>query len=163
LRRNAFYLFVTIVFLIIGIILGGLAEYVAEVSVNSKDMLQSLIQAEATVLGFFGIVVSYFLVSYDTRLDRLEQQRFDCELANKPQAVDSYCKKMISLKEIKQSATRTLGGIGILFILSLLLSILALGAIDTNSTFSTGFAYFGLGAFFTGIVGLVLSFFVSTE
>jgi hypothetical protein len=45
--------------------------------------------------------------------------------------------------------------------LSLLLSILALGFVDTNSTFSTYLAYFGLGTFFVGIIGLVLSFFVT--
>jgi tetrahydromethanopterin S-methyltransferase subunit D len=82
-----------IVCTIIGLVLGGLASFIAQISVNSKNMLQSLIQAEATVLGFFGLIVTYVLVSYDTRLDRFEQERFDCELENKPKQLSPAARK----------------------------------------------------------------------
>jgi hypothetical protein len=53
--------------------------YLTDAMLTSKEMLQSITQAEATVLSLFGIIVAYLLTSYDTRLDRLEQQRYDSE------------------------------------------------------------------------------------
>jgi hypothetical protein len=121
-------------------------------------MLSSVIQAEATIFGFFGIAASYILVSFDTRIDRLEQQRFDCELANKDQAADSYRKKIASIKEAKKDLTKSLGLVGLILILSLLFSVLALGAVDTNSAFSETISYCGLSLLFVGVVVVVIVF-----
>lgn len=45
--------------------------------VFSNVTLNALIQAEVTIIGFFGIVFIYALASYDNRRDKIEAVHFD--------------------------------------------------------------------------------------
>jgi len=143
---------------IFGIFIGLAVVYLGDISVTSKDMLRSLIQADATLLGFLGIIVSYILVSYDTRLDRLEQQRFDCEMANNYKAAVSYQSKIAAIRKIKKDAGEALAFIVVFSIASLLFLIIALGTVDTNLALSIFSSEIGLTLFFVTIISLVLVF-----
>jgi hypothetical protein len=142
-------LFISFVFIV--------AVLLKDITVNSM-VLQSVIQAEATVLGFFGIVISYMLASYDSRLDRLEQQRFDSEIENNLSKLEKIDKKIEELKGLKHSSTNGLGIYSLTLILALLFSIVTLGVRDFNLPIVNILGVLGLGFFFTGILGIVLSF-----
>ena len=48
-----------------------------------SDVIKSLIQAEATILGFFGLVIVYVLKSLDDKEDRYVQMLFDLQMKGK--------------------------------------------------------------------------------
>lgn len=54
----------------------------------NKEALKSLIQAEATILGFFGIIVVYILKSLDDKQDRWDKTWFDLTEKGKDEEVD---------------------------------------------------------------------------
>ena len=47
---------------------------------TNVDALKALIEAEATTLGFFGLIAVYWLTSMDSRIDRLEQEEHEYEM-----------------------------------------------------------------------------------
>jgi hypothetical protein len=51
--------------------------------VLSTDSVKTLIEGEATILGFFGLIAVYLLTSYDSRIDKLEEKIQDLEDQNK--------------------------------------------------------------------------------
>lgn len=63
-NRNRYRIIIFIIALII--VVGAIS--LAGIAINSVVVLQSLIQAEATLLGFLGIIITYMLASYDARL-----------------------------------------------------------------------------------------------
>jgi len=67
----------SIVFAFTSIYFIGIIFLFGAVAVISEEMLKALIEAEATILGFFGLITVYALTSLDTRIDRIEQQFFD--------------------------------------------------------------------------------------
>lgn len=76
-------------FLILSVILGFfltflliIAFHFGTLSVFSDVTLTALIQAEATIIGFFGIVFIYGLTSYDNRRDRIEATKLDYTALN---------------------------------------------------------------------------------
>jgi protein-S-isoprenylcysteine O-methyltransferase Ste14 len=146
-----------VVLLAISVVFIG-AVLLKDITVNSIVVLQSMIQAEATVLGFFGIVISYMLASYDSRLDRLEQQRFDSEIENNSLKLTMIDSKISGLKALKKSSTNGLGIYSLILILALLFSIVTLGVRDFNLSIANILGVFGLGFFFMGILGIVFSF-----
>jgi hypothetical protein len=162
-KRNRYRITIFIIALII--VVGAIN--IADIAISSKDVLQSLIQAEATILGFFGIIVTYLLASYDTRLDRLEQQRFDVRKSpddlKKMEMLDfSYVDligtKIENIKQRKRDIAETMGIYTFFLILSLLLSIITLGMIDSNSAYLNFLSVLGLAFFFFGIVGILIGF-----
>ena len=65
------------IFMVISIFFG-----VATVLAKS-DVIKSLIQAEATILGFLGLVIVYVLKSFDDKEDRYMQMLFDLQMKGK--------------------------------------------------------------------------------
>jgi hypothetical protein len=63
---------------IIIIILSLFSSFYILVLANT-DALKAFIEAEATVLGFFGIIAVYMLTSIDSRIDRLESEKHEYE------------------------------------------------------------------------------------
>ena len=121
--------------LILGIIF--LYGLVATIEV---EMLKAMIQAEATILGFYGLIVVYALTSLDDRIDTLEEQIFEVEekyldLPDNPESIRNIGKTKIAkrnerLNKIKKTRGKTVFSalyVGILLIGSLLASILGLG------------------------------------
>jgi hypothetical protein len=75
--------------LILSVILGFLLTFLlifafhfGTLLVFSDVTLTALIQAEATIIGFFGIIFIYALTSYDNRRDRIEATKFDYTALN---------------------------------------------------------------------------------
>ncbi len=108
--------------------------FLAIAALKTPEMLQSVIQAEATILGFLGVIAAYTLSSYDTRIDRLNQQYFDLEhpLLDKLETSSETRMNLIRqrierTKEMKKSALLIIGVSSILLILSLLLLTTTLG------------------------------------
>jgi len=96
----------------------------------NKDSLKALIEAEATILGFFGLVVVYMLNSLDTRIDRLEQQRFDLTEKNKEEEASEKEKIRDNIRSLKKYVIKRAAIMGSLLALSLLISIWLLGIVD---------------------------------
>jgi uncharacterized membrane protein YesL len=48
--------------------------------VISETALQAVIEAQATIFGFFGLIIVYWLTSVDSRIDRLTQMKDECEM-----------------------------------------------------------------------------------
>lgn len=70
------------------------------ITVLSADALKTLIEAEATILGFFGLIVVYALTSYDNRIDKLEERIEDCRQNDK--LVEPALLKGITLSGVYQ-------------------------------------------------------------
>lgn len=143
------------------------------VATSSKEtMLKSLIEAQATIIGFYGIIVVYALTSLDNRSDKYENWLFEVTEKGKHKDVPGeyvYLKSIGIIKEAK-SKGEILGEallniekrkkgmviqssfIGIILVFSLLLSILALGV----SIFDVSFllCFYGTALFFVGIFGI---------
>jgi hypothetical protein len=99
--------------------------------VLSTDAVKSLIEGEATILGFFGLIAVYLLTSYDNRMDKLEEKILDSQ-------IDVNLENLRSLKEKikirKRRATNAILAALISLILSFFLSIVTLGILDVNPT-----------------------------
>ncbi len=151
---------------VIGLIIVVIAIALSGITLSSLNVLQSLIQAEATVLGFLGVVVTYLLTSYDTRLDRLEQQRFDTMKAHEDDKGSLWGKpyhgyidkKIESIRLKKEDMAKTLGTNSFFLVASLILSIVALGMMNSNSPLLNFIGTLGLGFFFMGIFGIIVVF-----
>jgi len=50
---------------------------------SKSDVMKSLIEAEATILGFFGLMIVYILKSLDDKEDRYVQMLFDLQMKGK--------------------------------------------------------------------------------
>jgi uncharacterized integral membrane protein len=159
---NRYY--TNIIAFIIALVVVISAIALTNIAISSVVVLQSLIQAEATILGFLGIIIVYMLASYDARLDRLEQQRFDTINMHKEESIlgepffAHIDRKITSLKQTKKDITQSLGTYSFLLVLSLLLSIATLGMINSNSVFLNFLSGLGLAFFLSGIVGIVIGF-----
>ena len=136
------------------------SNFLANISLTSTNMLQSAIQAEATILGFFAIIGAYFLTSCDTRIDRLEQQLFDLSISKKNLMLEPLTNKIEELKEIKKGSAGFIAIISSCVIISLLCSTIALGMKDANSPLAQGFSSFAFYLFFIGIGGIVFFFYM---
>lgn len=47
----------------------------------NKEILKLLVQVEAIIMGFFGLIFIYILNSFDSRQDRYEDQLFELEIS----------------------------------------------------------------------------------
>jgi len=142
------------------IFLGMIVYVFAILAVIDKEMMQALIGAETTILGFFILIVVYNLTSFDTRIDRLEQQIFDMQTGKTrwSQKFFEYLNKRLEHieKSKEDSAHFSLIG-GIILFISLLSSILGLGLSRIPSNQWAFFTYLiSLMLLFLGIVSVLL-------
>lgn len=94
------------------------------------DVLKILIEAEATILGFFGLIAVYALTSYDNRIDRVEER-----ILNKEEADDQLLSLFSLTRKIRERKTKfVLGALPSLasLVLSFFLSITVLGLVNIN-------------------------------
>lgn len=68
-----------IVSIILIVILSMTSVFFVFVVIN-QDALKAMIEAEATILGFFGLVIVYLLNSIDTRIERIAQTKDECKI-----------------------------------------------------------------------------------
>lgn len=168
-RNHLLFLIVLVILafsqpLILGIIF--LYGLVATIEV---EMLKAMIQAEATILGFYGLIVVYALTSLDNRTDTLEEQIFEVEekyldLPYAPESMRNIGKTRIAkrnerLNKLKKTRGKTVFSAlqnGILLIGSLLASILGLGFLGIpNQEWAFYMCSLSALLFFFGI-GLIL-------
>jgi hypothetical protein len=132
-----------------------IAEFFGVVSIFANEaILKSLIEGEITILGFLGLIVVYVLTSLDNKEDRYERMLFDLitqekdkvEVADLAVTSDdrSYTRHTTkdrgkSLNEVLSQIERQRGSIidnssviGIQLVISMLLSIWALGVSDVE-------------------------------
>ncbi len=114
---------------------------------TNVEALKAMIEAEATILGFFGLIAVYWLTSMDSRIDRLEQEKHEYEMKKleaetvsievaKPTTsnIDALTARLSSLTERigmiqkrKENMTQELSTIGVMLVISLVASIGLLG------------------------------------
>jgi hypothetical protein len=106
-----------------------IARFLGDVVITSSGMLESLVQAQATVLSLFGIIIAYLLNVNDSKLDRLEQETFEIE--NLPEEkrdkklYDFTVRRYETVREHKRRIAKGCLLIGSILVLSLLLSVIA--------------------------------------
>jgi hypothetical protein len=113
------------------------------ITVLSADALKTLIEAEATILGFFGLIVVYALTAYDNRIDKLEERIEDWQQNDKPVDLvllkgimfsDVYRDRQDKIKKRKQIVTSMmLVSLGSL-VISFFLFITAYGILTSSGT-----------------------------
>jgi len=128
--------------LVIGIIIVlQISQFFGAIAATKESMINALIQAEATILGFFGLIVIYALTSFDNRTDRLEEQLFKLtteeHLNVKKEMLEREILRLKSYLSIirtnkKDLVNNTLAN-GILLVSSLVLSILSLAQVQFGS------------------------------
>jgi len=142
----------TIGLFLTSLFLGMILYVFAILAVVDKEMMQALIGAEATILGFFILIVIYGLTSFDTRIDRLEQQIFDMQTGKTRyhrEFFEYLNKRLENIEKSKKDIVSfSLIG-GIILFASLLSSILGLGLSRISSN---------QWAFFTCLISLLLLF-----
>lgn len=131
--------------------------------VAKESILKPLVEAEATILGFFALVAVYALTSLDNRLDRLEQQFFDMkeQFGDLTKHQKEYVARRIG--EIKRKKRKMINHVlivGVYLVSSLLLSILALGLIQEQAIV---FCFFVMLLFLAGIFGIFLMLYRLSE
>src|SRR4030066_353041 len=98
-------------------------------SILSTDTLKTLIEAEATILGFLGLMSVYLLTSFDSRIDKLEEKILDS-------LIDVNLENLRSLKQKikvrKRKASEAILAALTSLILSFFLSITTLGILNVN-------------------------------
>lgn len=150
---------------ILAVVVTSIAWSLKDFVMTSNGMLASLTQAEATVLSLFGVIVAYLMTSFDSRLDRLEQQSFEVEKLPFEDNRDWELSKFLikSFEEVKERKNKTAQGVlwvGIALVLSFSLSVVAFGLKDLNGweNLKGEVSLFDILFFFLGIFGLFLLF-----
>ena len=170
-KRHPIATILLVVFIIGGPIFVGIGMLISFVIINNAETLKTLIEAEATVLGFFGFIAVYALGSLDNRIDRLEQEIGDMKLedlkkGNNKLENSTVCKSLCDRKLKIEEAKKRFGDIaiwaGLILITSLATSIVGMGfanlpdyipnKLDVAFTLAT----FSVLSFFGG-TGLILS------
>lgn len=157
--RNVF-LVICMMFVVVALWFASLF-YGAIVVLAKETMLQSLIQAEATVIGFSGIIAVYALTSFDSRIDRLEEQKFKLERSDSTNVVKKWNDRIKDINKHKRGTINSILYMMSFLFSSLLLSILALGIADSLWSFS--FCVLGIDLFFSSIFMLILMFYELRE
>jgi len=143
--------------------------------IANGDALKALIQADATILGFFGIIVTYILKSLDDKESRWEeiwlqlteegkQTQVDSEVAKltqylkkKPMSKGEMCMLMVeSIEKRRKTTIRFSKAIGTLLVISLLISIWLLSMIGL--ALETGIMWIFSLVSLTGGIAILLLF-----
>jgi hypothetical protein len=149
-----------VLFIIAAVILSVtfIAIYIVRETFISKEMLQSIIQAEITFLGFFALIATYLLTSYDTRIDRLKQQLFDSEEKKNADKIAEIKTEIENVEATKRDTAYASALVSLMIIISLLLSLLVFGMADLNSNNARWLSFAGLTFFFVSIFSLIFMF-----
>jgi hypothetical protein len=120
----------------------------------SVSTIQTLIEAEATILGFFGLMIVYLLTSYDNKIDKIEE-KLDLADSNK---VELLCNRLDKIRERKRKACNTILSALFSLIMSFFLSITAMGILNAYSepaacalvviTIASTFLFIGISSLF---------------
>ena len=121
-------------------------------TVSKENMLRSLIEAETTIIGFFGIIATYVLMSIDSKIDKLEDRRFELREGKEDDWTRRIENRIAVTEKHRGLAIRLSLTVGFYLVAALLLSILALGIPDALLSFFP--CYMSMGLFFTGILGI---------
>jgi len=157
MKENWLFFLVFVFVMVFVMVFGEISRFYSSVAMANPEMLKALVEAEATIIGFFGLIFIYALTSLDSRLDRLEEELFSLTTNKQleiPKELSQAETSKISLtissiqtskKKLVNDALRN----GLLLVVSLLLLTLALG------TGQTGLGQMacdlGVGFFFLGI------------
>jgi uncharacterized membrane protein YesL len=153
-------LFVTIPVLLVVAL--QVSQFFGSIAVTKESMLSTLIQAEATILGFFGLVAVYALTSFDNRADKLDERLFKLTTEEHPQIKKQMLELEISrlkenrdmIQKNKKNFVNSALGTGFFLFLSLILSIFSFAQVPFASSLATGAIYF----LFAGIVHIFMIF-----
>lgn len=139
IRRHKAFVTIVVVLAFFQVPILGIMILYGLVASFSIDMLKAMIEAQATILGFYGLIVVYALTSFDGRIDRLENQKFelnkeirfmteeDREIWRSREKYVEISKTLINVQKIRKRTVDSTLFNGILLIGSLLTSILGLG------------------------------------
>jgi hypothetical protein len=116
------------------------------VAVFSEAMLTALVEAIATILGFFGLIFVYALTSLDNRTDMLNTAWFEMRKDMTPEYPQVWAKAVENVAKNKKKLVSNSLITGIFLVLSLLFAILALGFPNEDvvlylTTFSVGLLF----------------------
>jgi hypothetical protein len=114
-----------------GLLVVGLVyiEFFYSILIINEKGLTALIEAETTLLGFFGLIIAYLLTSLDTKSDKLDEVRAKENPTSNQHRNDLNPYKGLKKKVIKYSIA-----IGAMLTLSLFLSVGLLGVVTTNAS-----------------------------
>jgi len=160
LKKHWLFVMISTIFAFSQPLILGIIFLYGLVATIETEMLKAIIQAEATILGFFGFIAIYALTSVDSRKDRLEQQIFDIQIRAMKQRNDVIFENLPKrIKNIDQTKRKTVHSVvynGVLLIGSLLASILGLGFLGIpNHEWAFYMCSLSAMLFFVGI-GLIL-------
>jgi len=129
----------------------NIAKFFGVLTIFAKEtILKSLIEVEATILGFLGLIVVYMLTSLDTKEDRYEQMRFHLQTKGQYKEVPPWRESIVKNREITEKRITVINGVlsqvhkqrrttissssttGIQLVISILLSIWTLGISDSE-------------------------------
>jgi hypothetical protein len=105
--------------------------------VTNPEALKVLIEAEATLLGFFGLIIVYMLTSIDSRIERIVGTRDDCkirmvqaDIGSRPNSVERWNKEIEQFEKridgnlrLKRRVVNQSTTIGLMMIISLIASV----------------------------------------
>jgi hypothetical protein len=153
-------------------ILSIVSSFYVFVLVN-PDALKEFIQANATILGFFGLLAVYWLTSMDSRIDRFEQEKHEYEKeltairtdsveVAKPtpskiialeSGIKSLEKQIGRIETTKERIVNEISAIGVLLIIPLFINIglLAFQSSYVNALTSLKFPYFQIAGFIAAV------------
>jgi len=181
MKKNLSFISFLIILSIGGIPLTLVIFIYGLVAVVAKEtMLPSLIEAEATILGFFGLIVVYALTSLDSRMDRYEKQIFDLgekhwelDLLSRPETewqilgeekITFFNKRLSKIKEKKRKTANLALVVGVYLIVSIMSSLLGLGIPDERwSFFLSSLSVALLFVSISGILWIIYGFGKSPE
>jgi uncharacterized membrane protein len=99
----------------------------------SSEALKALIEAMATILGFFGLVAIYLLTSYDSRIDKIEEKIMDLGEWEE-EKVKHFRVIQNNLKTRKNNSMKPIVSSLCCLFISLFLSILILSILNISPT-----------------------------
>jgi hypothetical protein len=141
LRKHILFVILSAILMVSYPFIIGIAILFGVAAVYRTEMLTALIEAEATIIGFFGLILTYALASFDNRIDKLEEHFYDLTIAAIPDyrknsnkakgTIDEIGQLYGSLlKNVRENRKRLVNisvFVGSLLMLSLFSAILALG------------------------------------
>lgn len=162
IRQHWLFLIILTIFAFSQPLILGIIFLYGSVATVEVEMLKAMIEAEATILGFFALVVVYALSSLDNRIDRLElllhilifdREKFP-DLGGIEQTI--LTERLSKINERKRKTIYSAVYNGVLLIGSLLASILGLGFLGIpNQEWAFYMCSLSAMLFFVGI-GLIL-------
>jgi hypothetical protein len=145
-----------VIFLVLVPPIGETIMFLASLAIKNDSMLAALLQAEATFLGFFGVIVVYGLTSFDNRIDRVEQLSILTAEKNLPFEKERLVLEISGLrKKIEKERKEFFNNafwIGVFLVISLLFSVLSFAHSQLPSSLVDILSELSILFLFVGIV-----------